>query len=166
MKLQLDKRFQKHVRGIVEKYSFDVGVLDDAPHKSAKYAKKGQNVLSNYAGGPVRKTTQKAYLSVADVSESFRKFLGFNYLTKPFAKKNSEIVRFTNEFLKLAFGRSQKKRVENLLQAIVRNPILRKDYGDNSAKTQKAKGFNRLGIDTGQLFKGIKARVKVRLSNV
>jgi hypothetical protein len=47
----------------------------------------------------------------------------------------------------------------NAIQAIVRNPILRGDYGRNNLFTQKVKGFNRLMIDTGQFFNNIKARV-------
>lgn len=165
MKLTLDKRFKKNVRGRFAKYTFDVGVLEDAPHKVAlrgKAGEKGKDVLSQYAGGPVRKTSRKSYQTISQVSEKLRSFLGFNYLTKPFEKKDSNIVKFTNEFFKLAFGRSHKRRVENLLQAIVRNPMLRGDYGNNSKLAQKIKGFDRLTIDTGQLFKAIKARVNAR----
>ena len=88
--------------------------------------------------------------------------MGFNYLAKPFEKKSSDIVRFSREFLKLAFGKSQKKRCENLLQAIVRNPMLRGDYGPNSELTQKIKGFDRATIDTAQLFKSIRAFCTVK----
>jgi len=168
MKLSLDKRFKKNVRGRFTKYTFDVGVLQDAPHRAAlrgKAGQKGKDVLTEYAGGPVRKAGRKSYSSISEVSERLKKFLGFNYLTKPFQKKGSDIIKFTNEFFKLAFGRSQKKRVENLLQAVVRNPMLRGDYGSNSKLAQAIKGFDHLTIDTGQLFRAIKARVNTR-SNV
>jgi hypothetical protein len=64
-----------------------------------------------------------------------------------------------NEILKLGFGRSEMKRVQNLLQAVIRNPILRGDYGRNAMSTARNKGFNRLFIDTGQFFRAIKAKV-------
>jgi hypothetical protein len=52
--------------------------------------------------------------------------------------------------------------MENLAQAIIRNPILRGDYGSNSALTRKIKGFDRFMFDTGQLFQSIKAKVLKR----
>lgn len=161
MKLKLDKRFKRNVKGRFERYAFEVGVLADGPHRQAVRASKGRDALSSYAGGPVRKTTSKSYSKISEVSERLKKFLGFNYLTKPFQKRSSDILKFTHEFFKLAFGRSQRKRVENLLQAVVRNPMLRGDYGSNSRKAQQIKGFNRLTIDTGQVFRAIKARVLV-----
>lgn len=166
MQLVLDKRFKKNLQGRFGKYDFQVGILEDGPHFEAKRGergKKGQDVLAQYAGGPVRKATRTpSGSSIADVSRENRDRLGFNYLSEPFKKKSSDIVKFTNEFFKLAFGRSEKRRAENLLQAIVRNPILRGDYGANSALTQRIKGFDRKMIDTAQLFKAIQAICKVR----
>jgi hypothetical protein len=166
MIIQLDRRFQKRVQGMFGKYQFEVGVLEDGPHYLAKRGergKKGQDVLKNFAGGPARKQTRKSTQSIAEVSESLRKNLGFNYLTKPFeSSKNADILAFTNAFFKLVFGRTQQKRAENLLQAIVRNPMLRGDYGNNSPLTQAIKGFNRKTIDTAQLFKAIRARCRTK----
>lgn len=163
MILKLDSRFKKHVKGMFGKYKFEVGVLEDKSHKSAKKGArglKGKDVISNYAGGPIRRTSSRdSGLTISDVSKENRERLGFNYLTQPFKNKSSDIIKFSNEFFKLIFGRSQKKRAENLLQAIVRNPMLRGDYGPNSALTQKIKGFDRAMIDTAQLFKAIKAKV-------
>lgn len=166
MNIQLDKRFQKKVQGMFGKYDFQVGILEDRPHKLAKRGergKKGKDVLKNFAGGPARQTSSKASgLSLAEVSEANRQRMGFNYLTEPFKHRTSDIVRFTDAFFKLVFGRSEKKRAENLLQAIVRNPILRRDYGPNSPLTQKIKGFDRFMIDTAQLFNAIRAKCQVR----
>lgn len=163
MILKLDSRFQKHVKGMFGKYKFEVGVLEDKSHKlpmRGARGLKGQDVISSYAGGPVRKKSSKdSGLAISDVSKSLRDHLGFNYLIEPFKKKSSDIVKFSNEFFKLIFGRSQKKRAENLLQAIVRNPMLRGDYGPNGVITKKIKGFDRSTIDTAQLFKSIKAQV-------
>lgn len=165
MKFVLDSRFKKKVKGLFGKYTFEVGVLEDGPHRSPKTGRrglKGQDVLSSYAGGPIRKKSNTSEKTIAQVSIENRNRLGFNYLTAPFKKKSSDIIKFSNEFFKLAFGRSQEKMVINLLQAIVRNPILRGDYGPNTPLTEKIKGFNRGMIDTAQLFKALKARVKVR----
>lgn len=166
MKIELNKKFKNNLQGRFGKYSFEVGVLDDKAYMKPRRGErglKGADVTGVYAGGPVRKISRTpSGQNVSDVSKANRDRLGFNYLSEPFKKKSSDIIKFTEEFFKLAFGRSQKKRCENLLQAIVRNPILRGDYGRNSLLTQKIKGFDRSMIDTAQLFKSLKAICKVR----
>lgn len=166
MKIQLDKRFIKKLQGRFGKYDFEVGVLDDANYKNPRRGergKKGADVLARYAGGPVRKKSRTdSGKTIAEVSKANRERMGVNYLTAPFEKRTSDIIKFSNEFFKLAFGRSEKRRAENLLQAIVRNPILKGTYGSNSEITEKIKGFNRGMIDTAQLFKRIKAACNVR----
>jgi translation initiation factor 1 (eIF-1/SUI1) len=163
--LSLDKRFKKNLSGRFGKYSFEVGVLEDSVHRDPKRGARGQggqDVISAYAGGPIRKAGRSGAKTVTEVSKANSERLGFNYLTEPFKKKTSDIIKFSNEFFKMAFGKSEKKRCENLLQAIVRNPILRGDYGSNSALTQKIKGFDRGMIDTAQLFKALKAKCTIR----
>lgn len=164
--LKLDKKFKKNVQGIFGKYEFEVGVLQDKSHMTPMTGQRGlhgQDVISNYASGPIRKASSKdSGLAISDVSKSMRDRLGFNYLQKPFQKRSSDIIKFSNEFFKLVFGKSEKRRCENLLQAIVRNPMLRGDYGKNSDLTKKIKGFDRYMIDTAQLFKAIKAKCTVK----
>lgn len=165
MKLELDKNFKARLKKKFETYSFEVGVLEDAPHREAlrgQRGKGGKDVLTEYAGGPVRRTSRKSSIDISEVGVRLSKFLGFNFLTKPFEKSSPARKAFFIEFCKFVFGKSQLKRVENALQAVVRNPMLRGDYGNNSKLTQKIKGFNRLTIDTGQLFKAITARVNGR----
>lgn len=165
MQLKLDKRFADRLNGRFGRYQFQVGVIQDGPHYDARRGergKKGQDVLATYAGGPVRKKSRKSSLTIAEVSKRNRDALGFNYLTEPFKRTSSDIVKFSREFFRLAFGRSEQRRAENLLQAIVRNPILRGDYGGNSRLTRLIKGFDRKMIDTAQLFKAIKARCIVK----
>ena len=164
MNIAIDKRFKTKIKGRFEQYQFEVGILEDKPHRVAKIGArglKGADVTGKYAGGPVRKASRKTEGTLRSVSKANSKRLGFNYLARPFTKKgDSEIKRFASEFVKLALGRSKDKRVTNLLQAIVRNPILRGEYGaPNSPLTIAIKTFNRPMIDTGQLFKGIAARV-------
>lgn len=166
MQLKLSKGFRERLQGRFSKYDLQVGILQDGPHKEARRGARGlggKDVLSSYAGGPIRKKSSKpGPLSIAQVSAANREHLGFNYLTAPFKNKSSDIVKFTAEFFRFAFGRSQKKRLENLLQAIVRNPILRGDYGSNAALTKKIKGFDRKMIDTAQLFRAIRAACSFR----
>lgn len=168
MKIELDKRFKKKLAGRFEKYDFEVGVLNDKAYKRPRRGergKKGQDVITQYAGGPVRKKTrQDSGLNISDVSKANRERLDHNYLTEPFkgAGKNRDIIRFVDEFFELAFGRSQRRRCETLLQAIVRNPLLRGEVGSNSELTQKIKGFNRPMIDTAQLFRAITSKCNER----
>jgi len=169
MRIELTPRFKDRLQGRFGKYNFEVGILNDGPHRDARKGERGkggQDVLGNYAGGKVRKASRVSTQSISEVSKKNRERLGFNFYTEPFKKKGSDIIKFTRSFFKLAFGASEKRRAENLLQAVVRNPILRGDYGPNSPLTQKIKGFDRAMIDTAQLFKAIKAFCKVRTGRV
>lgn len=159
MRMRLDGRFKRQVKAAFGRYHFEVGVLEQRMHKDPRRPSEIRSV----AGGPARKASRKSSgLTIAQVSERARKSTGINYLTLPFrgTGKNRDIVRFANAALKLMLGREENtRRVNNLLQAIVRNPITRGDYGGNKPTTRKIKGFSRLFIDTGQLFQNIKARV-------
>jgi len=161
--IKLDRSFVKQAKGMFEKYEFQVGILQDADHKKAMEPSAG---LKSYAGGPVRrKSSQSSGKTISEVSEDLRKRIGVNFYLHPFSsKKNQDILNFVKSFFELCMGRTQAKRAENLLQAIVRNPILRGDYGRNTEQTVKKKGFNRFMIDTGQLFRAITAKVRTRVS--
>lgn len=160
MQLKLTNAFGKRLQKRFEKYDLRVGILQNDEHRDARPASDG---LSSYAGGPVRKKGRSGSITLDEISSDMRERLGFNYLSEPFKNRSADIVKFSQTFLQMVFGKKgQERRVENLLQAIVRNPILRGDYGSNAQKTQKIKGFNRYGIDTGQWFKAIKARVTGR----
>lgn len=166
MQLKLDRRFAEKLNGRFGKYKFQVGVLDDAPHKLPVERKAGaENFGSNlksFAGDRARKVSNKeSGLTIAEVSAANRARLGLNFLIEPFKQKTSDIVKFSTAFFKLALGRSEKKRAENLLQAIVRNPILRGEYGKQARSTTREKGFYRPMIDTAQLFKAIKAKCTI-----
>ncbi len=166
MQLKLSKGFAERVQARYDRFKMEVGILEDKPHKLPKERPPGaagfNANLGTYAGGPVRKLGKAGPLTVSQVSAANRDRLGINYLTEPFKKKDSTIIKFSTAFFKMASGRSttMRRRVENLLQAIVRNPILRGEYGKQARSTTKEKGFYRPMIDTGQLFKAIKASVK------
>lgn len=159
MKIELDSRFKKKAKGIFEKYEFEVGILTDKPHKKPLPKSSGLKVLY---GGPARQISSKpSGLSVAQVSNFNRRKK--DYLRRPFKKRSSDIIKFSNHFFKVCFGKGMTNRLVNYLQAIVRNPILRGDYGPNKPSTVRNKGFNRYMIDTGQLFNSIKAKVIKRV---
>ncbi len=158
MKIELNPGFVKRLGKRVERFQFEVGILDDTAHRDAKPANKG---LSSYAGGPVRKMGKAGETMMSEVAKDNADRIGVDYIRAPFQKRSSDILKFTETFFKMIFrdSSSYRRRATNLIQAIVRNPILRGDYGPNSAIAQKWKTFDRNMIDTGQLFKAIKARI-------
>lgn len=165
-KIQLDPRFKKKLVGRFEKYQFQVGILEDKPHTPPRPASQG---LGSLQGGPVRKLKRSArsYQSVGNVSESLRKRYrlanGANFFSAPLRKKSKDMKVFLAAFQDLVTGKTRSySKTETALRATIRNPILRRAYGSNTAATRARKTFNRLLIDTGQFFKAIKAKVRVR----
>ena len=169
MKITLDKSFAKVLKNRLEGYEFEVGVLDDKTHLEPK-SEGGVYEYGVYAGGPIRKPGRKTgknfvgpsrpLPSTGEVLIANMERLGINILARPFEETSSDIIKFTTAFLRSAVARGSMKRVENLLQAVVRNPILRGEYGKTSRATADEKGFDRPMIDTAQMFKAIKAKVK------
>lgn len=162
MKIEAEKGWHRKLAREFEQYQFTVGVLDDKPHKNPLDQSPVNPVFGNYAGGKVRKMSRQAGpLSTGEVLEANMERLGINLLSKPFEDESSDIVRFAKAFIQTVAsgGKVSVKRVENLLQAIVRNPILRQEYGSNTSDTADIKGFDRHLFDTGQMFKAIKAKV-------
>lgn len=166
--MKMDKRFKNRVMGRYDRYTFETGVADK-PHrmpkeprvlKSGKLGKTPK--LGSLEGGPVRKTvrqTKSTNLKIAIKNQRKYKFM-----TAPFQKRTSKDLRaFIKAFFNLAAGKIKKKSdVAKLVLAVVRNPILRGDYGRNTMITRQIKGFNRLMIDTGQMFKSLRAYVRSR----
>lgn len=163
MNISLGNSWHKKLTKSINDTSFEVGILDDKPHKNPVSSSINKPPdLRNYAGGPIRKTSAEfSGLSIGDVFTENMERTNRNFLLLPFQKENSDILKFTDAFLKYIVGRAgvSVKRVENLLQAIVRNPILKEEYGNNKAVTADIKGFDRHLFDTGQTFKAIKARM-------
>jgi hypothetical protein len=166
--LKLTERLEKSLHG----YDFEVGVLSSQKHFEPLHTELGQKPqLGSYAGGAVRKKSNvPSELTTGQILVENSKRLGIDLLRAPFkSKNNQEINDFTKAFFKMALSDSNKqgairnaKRLINLVQAIIRNPILRGDYGNNKGSTADAKGFDRLLFDTGQMFKAIKARIRGR----
>lgn len=155
MKFEADKTFKNRAKATFGQFEFDVGILKDRPHREAHDRSRG---LTSVAGGPARKISRKSSKkTVGEISSGFEQ--SRNYLSRPFETESRELKLFTEEAVKLCLGQSTYRKVEKLLQAVVRTPILKKKYGRNSLITASIKGFNRFMIDTGQFFNAIKAKV-------
>lgn len=166
MKVKMGDKWLLRLKSSIEKYEFEVGVLQDKPYKQPVYhGLLDQPQLKTYAGGPVRKTSREnSGKMISEVFLDNMKRLDINLLQKPFQDAGSDIMKFTQRYLKfVVYKQGNIKRVENLLQAIVRNPILKQEYGENSAWTADSKGFSRHLFDTGQMFKAIVARAVMRV---
>lgn len=156
---KLDKRFKQRLVGRYERYTVEAGVLEDKPHRDPRPAKQG---LGSLQGGPVRKMKQTSRGKISDVSENIRKVHGIDYLRIPVERRNSKDMKnFRKLLIELLQGKIRGySKVEAALRAVIRNPILNKQYGANSRLTRAIKTFNRKLIDTGQFFKAIKAKVR------
>jgi hypothetical protein len=150
-KSDISKKIQKEIGN----YNFEVGILQNAPKKLAK-----RKSFKNFAGlkvSAIGSTSTK--VSLAEVAKYTDK--KFGWLKKPFKEpKNKEVLALVREIANQTFSKNtiDNKRLENAVQAVIRNPILRSDYGNNAQSTIKQKGFDKLGIHTSQLFKAIKAK--------
>lgn len=153
---KFDKRFKNRISGRFQKYAFGTGV-DDKAHN----APRRPRALGTLQGGPVRKQSPKSYTTTLEVAKAMQTRTGF--MTKPFKKHRSQDMRrFMKAFFDYAAGKVARSKVQTALRAVVRNPMLRGDYGRNSRNTSRIKGFNRLLFDTGQLFKRIQTYVRTR----
>ena len=143
----------------IEGNSFIVGVIEKKAHFEALPAKDG---LMSFASTSARRRSRKQNGNNQAIGAKLQGFYG--WLSNPFNEgneKQKELQLFAQRYLaEVTSGKKvNQKRLENLVQAIVRNPILRKDYGDNRRTTANKKGFNHLMIDTAQFFNSVKARL-------
>lgn len=149
------KNIGKKMSKNIGKYRFEVGIFQDSPKKLArKGATKSYAGLNIAASG---KSSKK--VSLVQVGKYMNN--RFGWLKKPFKlSQNKDVLKVVQEIAAQEFGKKSRdnKRLENAVQAVIRNPILRGDYGRNAASTIKQKGFDKLGILTGQMFKAIKAK--------
>jgi len=149
------KNLSKKLSKQIGNYNFEVGILTDAAKKKRK-----KGATKSFAGLTVNAVGQASpKASLAEIAKYNDK--RFGWLKKPFKiVGNKEVLAVVKEISEQVFGKrsANNKRLENAVQAVIRNPILRGDYGNNAASTVKQKGFNKLGIDTAQFFKAIKAK--------
>lgn len=154
MELQINN-LSKKLAFKLDKYQVEVGLLSDKPRKKPKFGH-----YKAYAG---KTLLQEGKISKGATNIEVAKELDkrYKWLRKPFLlKNNKEVVLVLNDIVKDMNGADLKKRILNGFQAVVRNPILRGEYGLHSAKWAKIKGFQQLLMMTGQFFKAIQARFK------
>lgn len=167
----MDKRFKNRVAGRYDRFKFETGVLD-AKHKmpavprTLKSGKQGKRPkLGTLPPGPVRKKQARTQSTNKKIAIKNERRYGF--MTKPWRKRTSKELRaFVKAFFELAGGKgntnARRKKVTTAAVAVIQQPLLKGAYGRNTTITAAIKGFNRLMIDTGQMFKSIRAYVRVR----
>lgn len=131
--------------------------VDDKKEKRPQSKEKG---FKKFAGGVARKTSQKeSGITIGGLAQIYEGKEGI--FSKPLQnKKNEEVISVVNDMISWFWNdENNKNRIRNGAQAIIRNPILRGDYGHNTSSAIKNKGFDRKLIDTGQLFNSIIAQV-------
>ncbi|MHA2782593.1 hypothetical protein [Vibrio harveyi] len=149
-----------------------IGVLDD--NKTARRPDRNKP-LKSFQGksasrvmvGAKGRTNLKMTKLAEYLDERYRVF---SDAEKNF--KNQDVVRVTNELVKMLNSDQVSpeliRRIESAARALIRNPIMRKDFGSNSQKTVKGgvgynghkvegKGFDWPMVDTGSFFNSIKA---------
>lgn len=149
------QNLSKKISFKLKKYEVQVGVLEDARRNKPLF---GQ--FKSYAG---KTLLRESGVSTGATMAELAKFLDkkYKWLRKPFLiKNNKEVVLVLNDIVKDMNGQDLKQRILNGFQAVVRNPILRGEYGKHSSKWEKQKGFQQLLMMTGQFFKSVKARFK------
>lgn len=155
--MKMDKRTVNSMRGVIGRYDFEVGILNDKPHKGAS---REHTTLAGRVRSKVGKGSDK---SISEVSRDARLQTGVNFYTRPMEERgNRDILEMLRVFFAVIKGRGTTTRLRNTLQAVVRNPITRGDYGSNTELTQKIKGFDWLLVHSGQLFNAIEAKVRRR----
>lgn len=149
------KNLAKTLTMKLEKYEVQVGLLEDKKRKKPLFKR-----FKNYAGKRLlREGGVSKGASLVKVAEYLDK--KYKWLRKPFLiERNKELVLVINDIIKHMNGKGDKQRILNGFQAVVRNPILRGEYGKNNSRWAKIKGFDDTLMMTGQFFKNIKARFK------
>lgn len=138
----------------LDKYESEAGILEDKP------AAKWKDPQRTFYGGPAnRQAGQNKETTLRALMAKFN--ATYNILLAPWqSAENKDVLVVVKKMAEdIAKGGRLKNDFINAMQAVVRNPILRGDYGDNTKETEKTKGFNRLMINTGKFFSNIKVRL-------
>lgn len=166
---KLDPKFLSRFRKRFEQFEFQAGVLEPTkPHYQAKpiFTKTGKRKKKNVAfksvdGLKARRETRVQSGTVGMIAKVHGKRVDF--IRAPFRNATSPALKSLRKawikFFTAARPLAMKKKVEDALVDVIRDPIRRRKYGPNSTRTSRIKGFNRRLFDTGQLWKSIKAKV-------
>jgi len=166
------KRAKTKSKGVVKQAKKKISSLLESKKSKAEKRKKAM-IRSNRArglgtleGGPVRLKKASTKGTVQQIAQYMRKRHGIPFLREPFLKdKSPEMKTLKRELMKLISGRVKGySKVETALRAVIRVPFLKKRYGRNSRAAQRTKTFDRLGIDTGQVFQALDGKVRVNPS--
>jgi len=162
LKLNMGTSWTLKLKNQIEGYEAVAGIKV-APRREAQRPRS----IGQYAGGSVRKTApSRSGVTSTQVAAYVMNFAG-NIFTIPFQMgTNQDIIKFSHAYIKeLLKGKSilNNNRVKNLMQAIIRNPILRGDYRMHDKGTKAKKGFERSLIDTGQFFRSIQVIIKKKV---
>lgn len=153
--LQIEGRnFAETIQVELDKYTIDVGILQDKPVNAPVPGK-----YKTYAGQRLAQTSRRATgESLADVARQLDR--RFHWLERPWRiEQNQDVIQVVDDIIdSINKDHAGKQRVLNGVQAVIRNPILGNYYGRNSAKWASIKGFNKLLMYTGQFFQNIKAK--------
>lgn len=140
----------------IGKRTMEAGILEDKPAAKFKRERAG-----DLAGGPRNKIGGNAEISLRQLMKNFEQ--KYNILLAPWRNPTTRRLRhlLINELVRdmASWGRNGQ-RLLNAAQAVIRNPLAREEYGNNSRSTVARKGFNRLMINTGRFFNAIKVRFK------
>lgn len=135
----------------LNRYTVQAGVLEDKP------AAKPAEGTTRRPMGEVRKRKGQAQgVSLRDLMAKFN--TSYNILLAPWRNPNNkEVAQVVDDIAKdLNHKGRWLARIKAGVQAVIRNPIKRKEYGSNTQATQKRKGFDWLFVQTGKLFENIK----------
>ncbi|MDR2708360.1 MAG: hypothetical protein LBC07_00085 [Elusimicrobiota bacterium] len=140
----------------LERYDAGVGITARDFGKPEYIAK---NKLKSYAGGPARVAGRRSKKTIGRVAGYLEKKYRWveHSADTPGNKELNEIAKALLDCLADPRQTDLKQRYLNACRAVVRNPILRKEYPANKISVAKRKKFNRSLIDTATFFKTIKA---------
>lgn len=178
MKMRLDFQPFLKVAAEINKQSVVVGILDSSVKAASADYDKPITTLSTLSGSTKRRFVKKKGRNKNKPLQVIAGYLndqkGIFEAKVVFANaKNQDLIDIAELFAKLDKTPRDRKRLENIARALVRNPIIRKDYNPNKPSTiygfkvknkdgsmtkiGNGKGFNHWGFSTGTMFKNIKA---------
>lgn len=134
-----------------------VGILSDSYARKPKSKSQGLSTLkgSSFPRRKIKSANKNLKLSELAAFMDERYGVFSKAMDNP---NNATLLKIQKEFLKvLAGGKADENQIKNAAIALIRNPILRLDYGSNATATTENKGFNMPMVDTGYFFTNIKA---------
>lgn len=173
---KLDNRFKARFTARFEQYEFQAGVMPsdgEKKHYEAKSItlksgkrKKRKSAFTTVDGMTARK--RRGYLfgnepTIKQIYQFACRYVRSDIVKDPFLSPNSGPMRKLSKALSKFFQAdrpmAQRRKVEDAMLNVIRDPIKKKNYRPNSRAWAKVKGFNRALFDTGQLYRSFKAKV-------